>query len=354
MKLEELGWSDRFAQQFDRLANNDYAIARVALQHKEAYVLYAETGELTAEVSGKFRHQATSSQDFPAVGDWVAIRFQASEHHATIHQVLPRLSQFSRKAAGSKTEEQLVATNVDTVLLVSGLDANFNLRRIERYLILAWDSGANPVIVLNKADLCEAVSEKIAAVEAIAPGVPILALSAEQRQGLEVLQPYLQPAKTIALLGSSGVGKSTLTNQLLGAAVQAVQPVRQGDHQGKHTTTHRELLRLPGGALMIDTPGMREVQIWAGEDSLQGTFADIEALAEQCRFRDCHHEQEPGCAVQTAIAQGTLDSARFFSYQKLQHELNYLMRKQDQRAQLAEKARWKQVHKTLRQHYKNR
>ncbi|HEY9631313.1 MAG TPA: ribosome small subunit-dependent GTPase A [Coleofasciculaceae cyanobacterium] len=354
MKLHELGWSDSIAQQRDRLKTLDEAIARVALQHKEAYVLYAEAGEFTAEVSGKFRHQALSSQDFPAVGDWVVMRPHLSEQRATIHHVLPRHSKFSRKVAGSKTEEQLVATNVDTVFLVSGLDANFNLRRIERYLILAWDSGANPVIVLNKMDLCETLPDRIAAVEAIAPGVPIVALSAEQGQGLASLQPYLQPGKTIALLGSSGVGKSTLTNQLLGSPVQAVQSVRQGDQQGKHTTTHRELLPLPSGALIIDTPGMRELQIWAGEDSFQGTFADIEALAEQCRFRDCRHEREPGCAVQEAIAQGILEPDRWLSYQKLQQELNYLTRKQDQRAQLEEKARWKQVHKTLRQHYKNR
>lgn len=253
---------------------------------------------------------------------------------------------------GGTTEEQIVAANVDTVFLVSGLDQNFNLRRIERYLILVWESGANPVIVLNKADLCDAIEQRINAVESIASGVPIVTLSAIQQQGLDRLQPYLLPGQTIALLGSSGVGKSTLGNQLIGANVQAVQSVRQGDDQGRHTTTHRELLRLPSGSLIIDTPGMREIQIWAGEESLQATFADIDRLAEQCRFRDCCHEQEPGCAVQEAIVQGTLDYSRFLNYQKLNRELNYLSRKQDERAQLNEKAKWKKLHKALRHHPK--
>jgi ribosome biogenesis GTPase / thiamine phosphate phosphatase len=352
MKLNELGWDDWFVQQRDRLPS-DHAIARVALQHKDAYVLYSEIGELTAEVSGKFRHQATQAQDFPAVGDWVSVQIRPSEQSATIQQVLPRRSKFSRKVAGAKTEEQIVATNIDTVFLVSGLDHNFNPQRIERYLVLAWDSGANPVIILNKADLCADLKDKLAAVEAIAPLIPILPLSATQQQGLEDLYPYLQPGKTIALLGSSGVGKSTLTNQLLGQDIQAVQTVRSGDQQGRHTTTHRELLRLPTGALIIDTPGMREIQIWAGESSLTETFADVEAWATQCRFRDCQHQQEPGCAVQAAIAQGMLARSRWLSYQKLQDELHYLTRKQDQRAQLEEKARWKKIHKTLRQHYKH-
>ncbi|HEY9639392.1 MAG TPA: ribosome small subunit-dependent GTPase A [Coleofasciculaceae cyanobacterium] len=353
MQLNEFGWNDWLAQRCDR-SNAGEAIARVALQYKDAYVLYAEIGELTAEVSGKFRHQATQAQDFPAVGDWVAIQPRHAEQRATIHQVLPRKSKFSRKGAGAKTEEQIIATNIDTVFLVSGLDHNFNPNRIERYLVLAWESGASPVIVLNKADVCTDLEDKLAAVEAIAPLVPIIPLSATQQQGLEQLSPYLEPGKTIALLGSSGVGKSTLTNQLLGQEVQAVQAVRRGDQQGRHTTTHRELLRLPTGALIIDTPGMREIQLWAEESSLSETFADVEAWAGQCRFRNCQHQQEPGCAVQGAIAQGSLDQSRWLSYQKLQHELDYLTRQQDQRAQLEEKARWKKVHKTLRQHYKYR
>lgn len=347
LSLQSLGWSQFFASRFAAYATDGYSVGRVAIEYRGAYLLYTEQGEVTAEVTGKFRHQAHDSQDFPAVGDWVVMRM-ASAQQATIHAVLPRQSQFSRKVAGARTEEQLVATNIDTVLLVSGLDQNFNPRRIERYLTLTWNSGANPVIVLNKADLCPDLTDCLAAVESIAPAVPVVVLSALQQQGLNQLQPYLQPGKTVVLLGSSGVGKSTITNQLLGADRQAIQAVRQGDHQGRHTTTHRELLPLPNGSLLIDTPGMRELQLWAGEDSLQSTFSDIEALAEQCRFRNCCHQQEPGCAVQQAIDQGDLDPDRWFSYQKLQRELAYQLRQQDQRAQLEEKAKWKKIHKVMR------
>jgi ribosome biogenesis GTPase len=349
MNLSQLGWSDRFAQSFARYAEAGYTVGRVAIVHQDSYYLYSEVGELTATLSGKFRHQVRSPEDFPIVGDWVAIRIREAEQRAIIHQVLPRHSTFSRKVAGGKTDAQPIAANIDTVFLVSALDHDFSLRRIERYLLLAWESGVNPVIVLNKADLCEDLERDVAEVESIALGVPIIPLSATQQTGLDDLKPYLQPRKTIALLGSSGVGKSTLTNQLLGKARQAVQSVRQADSKGRHTTTHRELLPLPTGGLLIDTPGMREIQVWAGEESLQGTFADIESLAQDCRFRNCQHDREPGCAVQVAIEQGMLDPSRFFSYQKLNRELAYLARKQDERSQLEEKAKWKKIHKTLRQ-----
>jgi ribosome biogenesis GTPase len=348
MNLEQLGWSDFFASSFAPYGAAGYQVGRVLLEHKQTYLLYTEPGEIAAEVTGKFRHQATSSQAFPAVGDWVVASIPAEAEKATIHQVLPRKSKFSRQAAGAKTTEQIVATNIDTVFLVSSLDSNFNLRRIERYLVLTWESGANPVMLLNKADLCDRVANRIAEVEAIALGVPVLTLSAARQQGLEALQPYLQPGQTVALLGSSGVGKSTITNQLLGLEAQAVQAVRQQDHKGRHTTTHRQLIPLASGGCIIDTPGMRELQLWSAAEGLQETFADIEELAQQCRFRDCQHTTEPSCAVQEAIAQGLLDPARLFSYQKLQRELDYANRKQDQTAQLAEKEKWKKIHKALR------
>jgi ribosome biogenesis GTPase len=348
MQLNQLGWNEQFAQSFERDRQPNYTVGRVALEHRGAYTLYAEQGELTGEISGKLRHQTVQSQDFPAVGDWVVIESRTAEKRATIHRILPRKSKFSRRAAGPETAEQIVAANVDTVFLLSGLDQDFNPRRIERYLLLTWESGANPVIVLNKADLCETLEEHIAEVTAIAPGIPILCLSALHHQGLDALKPYLQPGHTVALLGSSGVGKSTLTNQLIGAERQAVQAVRSGDDRGRHTTTHRELLLLPSGGLIMDTPGMREIQIWAGENSVQETFADVETLAGQCRFRDCQHQREPDCAVQMAIAQGLLDPSRLANYQKLQREVNYLSRKQDQQAQRDEKARWKKITKARR------
>ncbi len=361
MNLNCLGWSDFFASSYEPLRKEGFTVGRVAIEHKNTYVLYSDRGELSAEVTGKLRYQATESTDFPAVGDWVVIRVRDSERRATIQAILPRKSKFSRKIVGGKTEEQIVATNVDTVFLVSGLDGDFNLRRIERYLITAWDSGANPVIILNKADLCahevapteHRLEQCVAEVEAIALGVPIVVLSASTSQGLDGLKPYLQSGQTVALLGSSGVGKSTIVNQLIGTDIQTVQAVRKGDNRGKHTTTYRELILLPTGGLIVDTPGMRELQVWSGDEGLQETFADIEMFVQQCRFRNCQHEREPGCAVQQALDEGTLDYRRFLNYQKLQKELNYLQGKQDQRLNLLEKERWKKIHKEIR-NYKKR
>lgn len=348
MNLTSLGWSNFWATSFEPYRLDGFTVGRVAIEHRSTYVLYSEQGELTAEVTGNLRHRAAGAQDFPAVGDWVVIRVREVEQRATIHAVLPRKSQFSRKMAGSKTEEQVMAANVDTVFLVAGLDGDFNPRRIERYLLLTWESGANPVIVLNKADLCPDLEARIGDVEAIASGVPILTVSAAKGDSMNLLDGYLHPGQTVALLGSSGVGKSTMTNYLKGEPIQQVQSVRKGDDRGRHTTTHRELLALPNGSLIIDTPGMREIQLWSGEEGLQETFADVEQLTRQCHFRNCHHQNEPGCAVQQALAAGLLNESRYLNYQKLQKELNYLARRQDQRANLAEKERWKKIHKALR------
>lgn len=352
MNLELLGWGSFFSKNFSSQFQDGYTVGRVAVEQKNTYILYTELGELSAEVSGKMRHQAFGRQDFPAVGDWVSISRIEGESRAIIQNILPRKSKFSRKTVGAVTDEQIVATNIDTVFLVSGLDKDFNKRRIERYLILVWESGANPVIVLNKADLCDEVKQRQAEVEAIASGVPIIVLSAVEKKGLDGLIPYLGQGQTVALIGSSGVGKSTITNQLVGQDIQSVQSVRLGDNRGRHTTTHRELIILPSGGLLIDTPGMREVQMWAGFDGLQETFADIETLATVCRFRNCKHEKEPGCAVQQALLDGTLDEERLRNYQKLQQELDYLSRKQNQKAYLAEKERWKKITKFQRKNRK--
>lgn len=352
MNLELWGWNDFFANHFVPYRQQGFSVARVVIECRNSYILQSDNAEISAEITGKLRYRASDRQDFPAVGDWVVIRTREKEGTATIHEILPRKSKFSRKAAGSETTEQIVATNIDTVFLVSGLDGDFNPRRIERYLILAWESGANPVIVLNKADVCPNLENCLAEVEAVALGVPIITISAASNQGLETLQPYLQPGQTVALLGSSGVGKSTITNQLLGETVQAVQTVRQGDNRGKHTTTYRELLRLPTGGLIIDTPGMRELQIWSGEEGISESFADIAELAQQCRFRDCQHEHEPGCAVRQALQDGSLDASRFANYQKLQKEIKYMERKQDQREYIAEKEKWKKITKAMRNYQK--
>lgn len=350
MQLNQLGWSDRIAHSFSTYAENGYQVGRVAVVYRDQYHLYTEQGDRTAIMTGKFRHQAQTFSDFPVVGDWVVM--QSDTEPTLIHGVLPRTSQFTRQAAGSRTEAQVIAANLDSVFLMTGLDHDFNLRRIERYLVMTWESGANPVIVLNKADLCEDVEDKIRAVEEIAIAVPIIALSALTQDNLDALQPFLQVGKTIALLGSSGVGKSTLTNQLMGKAVQATQAVRADDSRGRHTTTHREMLCLPSGALLIDTPGMRELQLWDAEDSLKETFEDLEILARDCRFRDCQHQSEPGCAVQEAIADGVLSIKRLESYRKLQKEQVYLRQRQDPQAQHNTKKRWKAITKSLRKNPK--
>jgi len=351
MSLETLGWNSRFAEAFEPYRTQGLEAARVAREDRGRYVLLDASGEHTGKAAGKLLHDVSNRADLPAVGDWVAVR-TTTDGPAVIVAVLPRTSMFSRKVADEVTVEQVVAANVDTVFLVSGLDLDLNPRRIERYLTLAWESGATPVILLNKSDLAEDLEAQIAEVEAVAMGVPVLALSAEQGTGLDALSPWLAPGRTVALLGSSGVGKSTLLNALLGEARQDTAPVREHDSRGRHTTTSRELVPLPGGALLLDTPGMRALKLWGSEENLQNTFQDVAALAEQCKFRDCKHEREPGCAVHAALQDGTLEEGRFNSWRKLQRELGYLATRQDARARAAKVAKWKAIHKSMKQHPK--
>jgi ribosome biogenesis GTPase len=266
--------------------------------------------------------------------------------------VLPRSSVFVRKVAGETTVEQIVAANVDTLFLVSGLDGDFNPRRIERYLTAAWESGAEPVVVLNKADVASDLESSIEEVRNVAIGVPIAAVSALERAGLEALEPWLAPGRTVALIGSSGTGKSTLINALLGEERQATGAVREDDSRGRHTTTHRELVPLPGGALLLDTPGMRELQLWGDPSSVDGAFADVAAVAERCRFRDCTHGNEPGCAVLEEVTTGALSMERLESWRKLQRELRWLAGRNDARLRAEEQARWKAISKSMKHHPK--
>ena len=307
--LEDFGWNSFFQKHFQILKIPDSVPARVISESKDSFQVYSQYGELTAKISGKMRYRGEEENQYPAVGDWVVVKPLVNEQKGIIHAVLPRKSKFSRKVAGERTEEQVVSANIDTVFIVSGLDGgrNFNLRRIERYLTLAWNSGATPVIVLNKVDLCPDVDIYIRSVEDIAPGISIHPVSAKERIGLDALRNYLTKGNTVAFLGSSGVGKSALINALLGEEKQETGEVRQDDDMGRHTTTKRELILLPGGGIMIDTPGMREIQMWAGEEDLQGAFHDIEMLAKECRFSDCSHNAESGCAVRAAIDQGDLN-----------------------------------------------
>lgn len=332
MNLNKIGWNSYFEAHYTAKMQADYQAARVFAEHKHTYKLFTEIGEVSGEISGKLRFEAAGQEDFPAVGDWVLVSLRPEEKSATIHHILPRKSKFSRKAAGFVTEEQILAANIDTVFLVNALNKDFNVRRIERYLILAWESGANPVIILSKADLCDGggdeIDAKVRAVEAAAPGVPIHVISAVYGTGIEELKQYLKEGHTVTLLGSSGVGKSTLLNYFTGSDTMKVQSIREDDDKGKHTSTHRELFLLPEGGLMIDTPGMRELQLWNCSEGISETFSDIESIAKSCAYRNCKHRNEPGCAVLDNISQGILPLERLHNYNKLQKELLFLEKKQ--------------------------
>ena len=296
-------------------------VGRITLQEKGFYRIRTSMGEQNALVSGKFQFDAQSPSDYPAVGDYVMASC-ADPDTAIIHQLLPRRSLFVRKAAGTSKTEQVVAANIDTVFLCMSLNNDFNLRRLERYLAVAWESGADPVVVLTKADLCADLPQKQREVEAIAMGVDILTTSAMESDGYRQIMPYITQGRTVAFVGSSGVGKSTLINRLLGEERLATDGLRNDD-KGHHTTTHRELLFLPNGAMVIDTPGMRELGMWDAASGVEQTFGDIEELAARCRFRNCSHSSEPGCAVRAALESGHLDTGRWQSYQKLKNENSY-------------------------------
>ena len=347
MSLDILGWDAHFAEHFKPFATEGLVAARVAVEHRGAYVVYTEAGELRAELTGRARHNAVARSDLPAVGDWVAVDVRPDENRAAIHAVLPRRGQFSRNIAGFTTQEQILAANIDTTFLTSSLTSELNQRRLERYLTLAWAGGANPVIVLTKADICESVEEAMSRVEAVALGVPVHITSSVTGAGIEELIGYFEGHRTVALLGSSGVGKSSLVNALIGRELQDVQELRN-DGKGRHTTTKRELIILPNGGLMIDTPGMRELQLWDDAGGLEEAFEDISAVASDCHFRDCRHEQEPGCAVLAAVTNGSLPQERLDSYRKLQRELHHLHLKQDRRAASEQRKKLRAVQKSRR------
>ena len=319
MELNKLGWTAELAGSLKSLNAPEFIPARVTQEHKELYVVFSADGELFAEISGKFRHQAQSRADFPCVGDWAAITTRPHQGRAIIHALLPRKTVFSRKAVlgggpkyrPGKTDEQVLAANIDTVFLVSGLDGDYNLRRIERYVAVAWDSGANPVIILNKADLCGDLEERLMEVEAVALGIPILPVSAAENEGLDLVREYLVEGKTAVFLGSSGVGKSTIINRLLGEERLKTGAVREFDDRGRHITTYRELIVLPSGGVVVDTPGLREIQMWNDNEGLSRAFRDVEEIVGQCRFTDCSHGEEPGCAIRQALEDGTLAPERY-------------------------------------------
>lgn len=318
--MKKYGLTDRFAALAGMYP--EWTVGRITLQEKGLYQLETDMGEKWAEVSGKFRYNADVVSDYPAVGDFVMVDWNADGGNAIIHQILPRKSCITRKAAGNARQEQVVAANIDTIFLCMSLNNDFNLRRLERYLSIAWDSGAMPVIVLTKADLCEDLPARTAEVESIAIGVDILVTSALEQEGYTQVLPYIREGRTVAFIGSSGVGKSTLINCLLGEKRLDTNGLRNDD-KGRHTTTHRELILLPQGGMVIDTPGMRELGMWDSGSGIDQTFGEIEELMGCCRFSDCTHQNEPGCAVRKALRDGLISEERWRSYLKLKSEAEY-------------------------------
>lgn len=350
--LEDLGWGPFFAAQTERLPDGATPM-RVAEEQRGAFVLWSPDGAFEAVLPGRLLHEARGRDELPAVGDWLLARRLPGEPRAVVRQLLRRRSALSRKVAGERTDEQIMAANIDVVCVVASLNRELNLRRLERYLAVAWDSGATPVLVLNKTDLSDDPEKIRRGVEAVAPGVEVFPTSAATGEGIEALRPALARGRTAVFAGSSGVGKSSIINRLLEREEQEVKDIR-ADDKGRHTTTVRQMLVLPGGAVIIDTPGLRELAIWDAGDGLGRAFSEIEEMAESCAFRDCSHSAEPDCAVQAAIDGGTLESGRLASYRKLQREQTFIAGKKDERLRAEEEKKWKQIAKDTRARLKSR
>ena len=351
MRLSDLGWTPDRARQFEEAAagKSDLYPGRVAVEFNHNYRVYVDDGEWDAVIAGRLKHHAERRADLPAVGDWVVVRRRPDEDQAAIVRVLPRASAFSRKVAGEVTDEQVVAANIDVVFVVTALDHDFSVRRVERFLLLAREGGAGPVVLLTKPDLCDDVPQRVAEVAMVAGDVPVHVVGPLSGSGMEHVAFYAAARRTCALLGSSGVGKSTIVNWLVGRDVRRTRSVRSSDSKGRHTTTHRELIPIPSGGLLIDTPGMREVQLWDVGSAVEQTFDDVEALASSCHFSDCRHRDEPRCAVKAAVEAGQLDGSRLESYHRLQDELRHLAARQDVRARLQDKRLSKIANKALSQ-----
>ena len=354
MKLEQLGWNSDLQKHFLASKMQNCIPARVAEENRDHYRVFSQQGEFLATIAGKIRFYAEGRTDFPVVGDWVLITPRRSEGRATIETILPRKTVLARKTAGKAFRQQVIAANVETIFIVTSLNQDLNPRRIERYLAIAWESGSLPVVLLNKADLCPDAISFQESIERVAPAVPVHVLSGLTGKGTEQILLYLKIGKTAAFIGSSGVGKSTIINSLAGHEIQSVQDIRQSDDRGRHTTSSRQMMLLPNGGIVIDTPGMREIGMWESISGLSKTFPDLEELAFECRFRDCHHRGEPGCAVAKAIEKGLIDAERLDHYRKLEAELQFQDSKTNVQMRQAKKAYSKRMSKAITQMYKNR
>lgn len=345
--IEQYGWSDPQKADFAPHARAGFAPGRVVLQQRDGYVVATANGELRAKASGRLLHEA-GEIGHPAVGDWVAISPNLQDGDATIHAILPRRTAFVRRAADSARKLQIIAANIDVAFVVTSMNADLNLRRLQRYLAAAWQSGARPVVVLTKSDLCDDPQGVADQVLALNPGCPVLTISVRQGLGLDALLAQVKPGETCVLIGSSGVGKSTLVNAFLDQDRMATQTIREADDQGRHTTSHRELILLPGGGLIMDTPGIREVGLIDAEEGVSAVFDDLERLPQDCRFNDCGHANEPGCAVRAAIDSGALDPARWAHFQKLKQELAAAGEKAERAAREVERRRQAALQKRYR------
>jgi ribosome biogenesis GTPase len=350
--LKTYGWSDALQHEFTPFADAGLVPGRVILQQRGLYGVATASGDLTARISGRLAREAPPG-GYPTAGDWVAVSPNEAGG-ATVHHVLSRRTAFVRTASGPGGGVQVVAANVDVAFLTASLNADLNPRRLERYLAAARQSGAAPVVLLTKSDLCADVAGVVARIEALSGDASVHALSSLTGEGLETLDAYLTPGRTAVLVGSSGAGKSTLVNALLGVERMATAAIRETDARGRHTTSHRELILLPGGGLLLDTPGMREMGLWDSDEGLAATFADVESLAAGCRFNNCGHTTEPGCAVRAAVEAGMLDEARWRGFEKLRRELAYQESREDPALRAAERRKWVQITKAGRALYKRR
>jgi len=352
--LIQLGWNEFFENQFKTFKEQNFIPARVTVENKQRYLLYSEAGEIPGEVTGKLLYSTETISELPKTGDWVAAILFEDEKKAIIHSVLKRKSKLSRKAADRKIEEQIIAANVDYIFITQSLDNNFNIRRLERYIVSTLESEVQPVIVLNKIDLSNELTYKKKELGKTFPEIPVIFTDALKGTGIKDIKSILSDGTTGVFAGSSGVGKSTIINSLMGSEILKTNEISSMVNKGKHTTTKREMLLIPGGGIVIDTPGMREFQLWNSDSGLNQAFEDIEALALECKFSNCTHTKEKGCAILAALANGIIDIEKLNSHRKLQKELRYLEEKQDFKAFLKRKEKEKKLHKEIKRIYKKR